>query len=211
MTGPRGPAAVLSEPQIRALLSTFGRRAPTAIRNRALVLLAWRTGLRADELLRLELRDLELDGRSPTLFVRRGKGGKQRTVGIHQEAQQALERWLEVRRREGLAHHRTVFCTLAGKPLHDTYVRTMIARHGRRAGLERVHPHAFRATLAVELHQEGKPLAAIRDVLGHSNIATTDAYLKRVFPQAAIDAVIDRRLKAFTGQLADETRAAREA
>lgn len=57
----------------------------------------------------------------------------------------------------------------------------------------RVHPHAFRATLAVEMCVEGVPLPAIRDVLGHTNLSVTDAYLRRVFPQQAIDAVRSRR------------------
>jgi site-specific recombinase XerD len=56
----------------------------------------------------------------------------------------------------------------------------------------RVHPHALRATLAVEMCAEGVPLPAIRDVLGHTNLSVTDAYLRRVFPQQAIDAVRNR-------------------
>lgn len=196
-----GPAAVLSEREIRLLLSTFSRRSPTAVRNRALVLLLWRSGLRVGEAIELERRDVRLvEFAAPAdalLVVRKGKGGRSRTVGVHQEAQAALEAWLSWRNRLGLAHHRALFCTLSsharGARLGSGYVREMLARHARRAGLEaRVHPHAFRATLAVELAREGKPVAAIRDVLGHSNIATTDAYLRRVFPADAIDAVRDR-------------------
>ena len=56
-----------------------------------------------------------------------------------------------------------------------------------------MHPHAFRATLAVEMCLEGVPLPAIRDVLGHANLSVTDAYLRRVFPAHAIDAVRNRR------------------
>lgn len=193
---PRGPAAVLTEDEIRAFLATFSRRSPTAVRNRALIMLLWRAGLRISEASALETRDLTLNARRPTVRVRHGKGGQYRTVGLQEEAVGAIELWLAERRRLGLAHYPIVFCTLSsnrrGGRFGGSYVRAMITRKAQQAGLGRVHPHAFRATLAVEMHREGKPLAAIRDVLGHSNIATTDAYLRRVFPEDAIDAVIDR-------------------
>jgi site-specific recombinase XerD len=192
-----GPANVLQEAEIRALLAAFPRRGLTATRNRALVLLLWRAGLRIAEAVHLEVRDLALDGPEPNLTVRNGKGGKQRVVGIHQEAVQALEHWLKVRAELGLARYKTIFCTLSsnhrGEPVDPGYVRQMLKRKAAQAGLgTRVHPHAFRATLAVELAREGVPLPAIREVLGHANVSTTDSYLRRVFPQDAIDAVINR-------------------
>ncbi|MGA2929762.1 MAG: hypothetical protein ABSG43_28005 [Solirubrobacteraceae bacterium] len=64
----------------------------------------------------------------------------------------------------------------------------------------------FRATLAVEMCVEGVPLPAIRDVLGRTNLSVTDAYLRRVFPPHAIDAVRDRR-PAPQQTAADELRA----
>lgn len=198
----RGPAAVLTEPEIRALLGTFSRGAVASIRDRALILLLWRAGLRIGEALALEPRDLELAGERPTLRVRDGKGGNQRTVGVHQEAAGALERWLAVRADLGLARRRYVFLTISkpnpGRKVDPEQIRRMLKTRAARAGLEgrRVHPHAFRATLAVELAGEGVPLPAIRDVLGHKNIANTDAYLRRVFPEQAIDAVISRATPA---------------
>lgn len=192
-----GPAAVLTEPDIRAILATFSRRAPTGIRNRALVLTLWRTGLRISEALDLERGDLALDGGTPTLTVRRGKGGRSRVVGVHQEAAAALEHWHAARARAGAGRARPVFCCIdrrmRGQPMQRTYVAQMLTRKAQQAGVTaRVHPHAFRATLAVELAREGVPLPAIRDVLGHSNVAHTDAYLRRVFPADAIAAVVDR-------------------
>ena len=190
-----GPAEVLEEDEIRRLLSTFSR-APSSVRDRALVMLLWRTGLRISEALALELRDVDLDGPAPKLRVRDGKGGNQRTLAIHQEAVAQLERWLAIREKLGLRRRRLVFVTIsapdAGGPMGTAAVREMLRRRAQKAGLGRVHPHAFRATLAVELMQEGKSMTAIRDVLGHSNIAQTDAYLRRVHPQDAIDALLNR-------------------
>jgi integrase/recombinase XerD len=192
-----GSANVLTEDEVRAILATFSRRTPCAIRNRALVLFLWRTGLRVSEALAVETRDLQLDGDSPRVNVRNAKFGKQRVVGIHQEAIDALERWLDQRQRLGFGRLKPIWITISsdhhGKPLAPSYVREMLSKKGAQAGVTgRVHPHAFRATLAVELAREGVPLPAIRDVLGHANIACTDAYLRRVFPEDAISAVIHR-------------------
>jgi type 1 fimbriae regulatory protein FimB/type 1 fimbriae regulatory protein FimE len=108
-------------------------------------------------------------------------------VGAHAELVSALRDWLQLR-----PDSRWVFCTLSGRRLDPGYVRAMLSRKGELVGVARVHPHAFRATLAVELVREGKSLPAVRDVLGHSNLAHTDAYLRRVFPQLAIGALVDR-------------------
>ena len=187
-----GSANVLSEVEVRAVLDacsikTRARRYATGERNYALVMCLWRSGLRCAEALDLELRDLRLDAQPATLLVRSGKGDRPRRVGVHAELAAALADWFALR-----PESRWVFCTLAGGKLDAGYVRAMLARKGRRCGVSRVHPHAFRATLAVELVLAGTSLPAIRDVLGHSNLAVTDAYLRRVFPELAINALINR-------------------
>lgn len=89
---PFGPAEVLEEPDIRRLLAGCSQRAPTGVRNRALILTLWRAGLRIDEALTLAPRDVKLDDEQPVIRVRRAKGDKQRTVGLHAEARDALAR-----------------------------------------------------------------------------------------------------------------------
>jgi integrase len=187
-----GPAEVLTVQEVRAVLDACSKKArarryPTAERNYALVMLLWRTGLRCAEALDLESSDLRLRQAPATVRVRDGKGGVQRTVGVHPELVLALEDWLRLR-----PAGRWVFCTLQGARLSERYVRAMVARKGARAGLARCHPHAFRATLAVELAAEGVPMPVIRDVLGHSSVAVTDAYLRRVSPALAIAATAGR-------------------
>ncbi|MGO9957159.1 MAG: tyrosine-type recombinase/integrase [Solirubrobacteraceae bacterium] len=120
---PFGPAEVLEEQDIRALLDGCSRRAPTGVRNRALILTLWRAGLRIDEALTLGPQDVKLEDHEPVIRVRRAKGDKQRTVGLHAEAQDALRRWLEVRRACGCDERRParaprrLFCTLDGAQL----------------------------------------------------------------------------------------------
>jgi site-specific recombinase XerD len=91
-----------------------------------------------------------------------------------------VARWMDVRARLG---HRggPLFCTLAGGPLSDSYVRTMLRRIGARAGIEkRVHPHGLRHTHAVDMAYEGVPMPTIQQQLGHDRLSTTDTYLRGI-------------------------------
>ena len=81
-----------------------------------------------------------------------------------------------------------VFCTLGGRPLTTAYVRAMLPRLARRAGIEkRVHAHGMRHSFASGLAQEGVPMNVIQAALGHSSLATTSRYLAHVAPQQVID------------------------
>ena len=190
-----GPAAVLSHAEVESLLCAIlppdrRRDSSTAVRNHALVTLLYRTGLRCGEALQLTLGDLRLEHERPTLRVKSGKTEEAtRTVGLSQDLLISLERWLRIRRRLPGKH---AFCTLKGERLDSGYVREMLARKGKQAGIERCHPHALRATLAVELVLEGQSLPVVRDVLGHRSLVSTDYYLRRVFPDKAVDALVAR-------------------
>ena len=190
--GRRFPAEPLDRAEVEAILDAPSRRAPTGGRNRALLALLHRTGLRIGEALDLEVGDYDRGRGSVT--VRRGKGGKPRVAGgIDDRARAELECWLAAR-PPGARH---LFCTLAGGRLGEGYARAMVKRAARRAGVERrVHPHAFRHTLARELVEEGFDLALIRDQLGHASIATTDHYVAAVAPSRRLEALRSRRRAA---------------
>ncbi len=89
-------------------------RAPTGIRNRALVVLGWRAGLRCEEALALYPKDVDLADSS--IRVPRGKGSKSRTVGLDPAACAIVQRWLQKRAALGLKNRRPLFCTLNGQP-----------------------------------------------------------------------------------------------
>jgi len=194
--GKRYPPEILTADEVRALMRGCSGRALTGVRNRALIAVLYRGGLRLDEALALMPRDV--DAQRGTLNVRHGKGDKHRTVGMDPEAFAVLERWLDVRQRRGIAGpRRPVFCTLASDQLDDSYVRRLLHRLAARAGIEkRVHPHGLRHTHAAELAREGVPADEIRDQLGHESLATTDRYLRHVAPQRRID-----RMKARAWEL----------
>jgi integrase/recombinase XerC len=127
------------------------------------------------------------------LTVRRGKGGKRRTVGLDAGTVALLEAWLARRQKLGIKRSARVLCTLQGLPLHDSYVRHAFRRLARKAEIsKRVHPHGLRHAFTVELAKEGANIAVIRDVLGHSNISTTNTYLTRLSGGESLAFVRDR-------------------
>jgi integrase/recombinase XerD len=180
------PAEPLNGAEIRRLLAAVDTSTPVGVRNHALVVLMWRSGLRCAEALALRPSDIDFD--AGTLRVLRGKGRKARTVGLDDTALAVLSVWLE---------HRPygpgpLFCVLtgasAGGPMHPRYVRALMRRLGVQAGIEhRVHAHGLRHTHATELSREGWPVALISRQLGHSNVGTTDTYLSGLYPREVID------------------------
>lgn len=190
--GSRLDADLLTNEEIELLMRQCSRRAPTGVRNRALIAVCWRCGLRIGEALALAVKDL--DPGSGTLVVQRGKGGKRRVVGVDAGTIALVGRWLELRRELGLpAGGAPLFCSLAGKPLDLSYVRHLLPRLARKAGIERrVHAHGLRHAFAVDLVRAGVPLYVVRDALGHSSVATTQVYLSRVGAHEAVDAMRHR-------------------
>ncbi|MDQ6817647.1 MAG: tyrosine-type recombinase/integrase [Actinomycetota bacterium] len=188
----RRPPEVLSEPEAIALIKACSSRAPTGIRNRALIVVLWRSGLRISEALQLELRDVDLE--AGTIRVRHGKGDKSRTVGIDEQTAALLARWIDRRRALSPGARSSVFCTLQGGRIDSSYIRRLLPRLARKAGIERrVHAHGLRHTYAAELAREKTPINVIRDALGHTSLAVTDRYLRDVAPIHVIETMRARR------------------
>ena len=186
------PPEPLTEAEVGALMLQCSRRAPTGIRNRALLALMYRSGLRLGEALALKPKDI--DRKAGTIRVLHGKGDRARTVGVDAGALETLERWLDVRKANGINGRAPVFCTLQGKELRPEYVRNFLKRMAEKAGIEkRVHPHGLRHSHAAQLAQEGVPMNVIQAQLGHSNLATTSRYLAHVSPTAVIEAMQARK------------------
>ena len=189
--GKKYPPEPLTTEEIGALLAACSERAPTGIRNRALIVMLYRAGLRINEALALKPKDL--DAKAGTLRVLHGKGNRSRLVGVDAGALSVLQLWLEKRRSEGLTARQSVFCTLKGEPMKDAYVRSLLPRLAKKAGIEkRVHAHGLRHTHAFELAEENTPVHLIQAQLGHSSLATTDKYIRHLNPTAVVDAVKSR-------------------
>jgi len=186
--GRRFPAELLSSEEVRALLRACSSRAPTGIRNRALIAVLYRGGLRISEALALHTKDV--DQAAGTVTVLHGKGDQRRTVGMDPAAFGLLERWLDKRRTLGLSGRRPIFCTLEGRAIDSSYVRRLLPRLAARAGVEkRVHAHGLRHAHAAELAAEGLPVNVVQQQLGHGSLATTDRYLRHIAPRERVEAM----------------------
>ena len=145
--GQRYPGAPLTPGEVTALIGACSPRAPAGIRNRALLTLLYRSGLRISEALALRPSDIDLARHRIRLLGT--KSGQPQTRGFHPSADDTLARWLDARKALGLSGRARLFCTLAGGPVSDNYVRGLLRRLAARAGItKRVHPHGLRHTFA---------------------------------------------------------------
>lgn len=173
---------VLTRAEINALTSACSRRAPTGLRNRALINLLYRTGLRVSEALALTPAHIDMDtgrGVVPT------PGGGERSFVVVNGTLAMLEQWWEARERLAVErgwNPRTapLFCTLTGTELSARYVQAMLQRLADKAGVDKhVHPQALRDAYAADLLRDGAGAQEIQAALGHQNSRSTDRYLQR--------------------------------
>jgi integrase/recombinase XerD len=182
------PAEILTPDEVRGLLRACSTRAPSGVRNRALITLLYRGGLRLGEALALMPKDL--DPQQGTITVLHGKGDRRRTVGLDPEAMALVLRWADRRKSLGVDGRHRLLCTLEGRPLKPSYVRTLLPRLAAKAGIsKRCHPHGLRHTMAYELMMEGIPVPIIMRQLGHASLATTQRYLDHIAPRDLIEAM----------------------
>lgn len=177
----------LTPDEVAAILGRCSRRAPTGIRNKALLMLLYRSGLRITEALTLKPKDVDM--KTHAIRVHHGKGDKATVRGFHPSADDALNRWLDTRKGLGFRSG-PLFCTLDGTQVSDRYVRDMLKRYAAAAGVvKRVHPHGLRHTYANELRLAGADVVTISKLLGHSSVAVTARYLDHLTNGQAIEAL----------------------
>ena len=185
--GKKYPAEPLTPAEVASIIGECSAKASTGIRNRALLTLLYRSGLRISELLALRPADINFDKHSIRLLDT--KVGQPQTRGFHQSADDALMRWIDKRKTLGFRNG-PLFCTLDGTPLSDDYVRVLLRRLAVKAGIEkRVHPHGLRHTFAVELDAQGVSISVISKLLGHHSVPTTAKYLDHLTNGQAVDAL----------------------
>lgn len=190
--GRKFPPQPLTKDEVLALMDVCSRRAPTGIRDRALICLLWRGQLRISEA--LDLKPADLDAESCTIRILHGKGDKSRVAVIDRQTVEVLNHWLAVRGNLGINGHAPIFCTLKGGPMSTAHVRSsMLPRRGRKAGItKRVHAHGLRHSGASDLAGEGVPLIEIMAQLGHQRISTTSTYIHNINPTARIERLRER-------------------
>ena len=172
------------------MLASSGR-APTGLRNRALVAVMYRSGLRPGEALGLMPDDVDLSAR--TVIVPPRKGGRPRVTGIDATTRRLVSAWIARRGERGIGVDRPLFCTLAGEPLKAAYVRELLPRLAKRADIrKRVHPLALRYANAAELAEEGVPASMIDRHLGVAPIGGARRYRRPVSDDDVVTVVSAR-------------------
>lgn len=191
--GRRFPAEPLAEWEVQRLLAACSSRGHAGVRDRALIVILWRGGMRIAEALALYPKDVDLD--QGTITILEGKGRRRRVIGIDPDACAVIERWMRRRRELGFGGAQPIFCVFskngrAGKAVYASVVREKLKRLAARAGIDkRVHPHGLRHTHAFELANEAVPVHLIQRQLGHSSLATTERYVSHLAPRQVIDAM----------------------
>jgi integrase/recombinase XerD len=183
--GRRYPPEPLTPNEVQGVLAQCPPT-PAGARDRALIVIMWRCGLRIAEALALRLADVDHDRRE--VRVLHGKGDKFRVVGIGPAALAVLDRWLESRHGAMPAFPAApIFTTMAGGPMTANHARVMLKRRAAAAGIgKRVSCHSLRHSHALELADRGVPVHRIQRQLGHSSLATTDVYLRHIAPADVI-------------------------
>lgn len=172
---------VLRAEELELLLERIPGTGPLELRDRALLELAYAAGLRAEELVSLDMGSVSFD--EETVRVQ-GKGGRVRVLPVGEHAIAALARYLE-RARPALAgdDQRALFVSKSGRRLSTSDVRRRLGKWVRAAvalapGLAGTHPHALRHSFATHLLEGGADLRSIQELLGHANISTTQVYTR---------------------------------
>lgn len=176
----------LTDGEREALLAIPSRRYPTGFRNLVMMRLMLNVGLRCAEVLALKIKDVDLN--TGKLMVRAGKGEKDRSLWLEETDLEMLQQW----RERMPVKSQLYFTTLKGDPVDSRYVRAMVKRYGKKAGIQKdIHPHSLRHTFACDLYRDTKDLEKVRRALGHSRISTTGIYLH------AVDEELEAALKNF--------------
>jgi integrase/recombinase XerC/integrase/recombinase XerD len=180
---------VLRDHEVTALLDRIPAAGALDQRDRALFELAYASGLRAEELVDLNVDSLDFDAESVRI---EGKGGKTRVVPVGEYALAALAVYLERARpalrvavgaSAGERSQEPLFLSKSGRRLGTSDVRRRLRTWARAAqtqapGLAQAHPHALRHSFATHLLDGGADLRSIQELLGHSTISTTQVYTR---------------------------------
>lgn len=168
----------LTEEELDVLLARPNLGCPTGLRNRVILQVLWRCGLRASEVCGLNLRDVDFRAGEVRIRAEIAKGGREAVVYLDPSTQEWLERW-KLERRKHAAGSPYLFTTLRGGRLHRHYIWEMVSRYARRAGIEDpVWPHRLRHTYATTLLAEGFNIAEVQRLMRHARLETTAIYLE---------------------------------
>jgi site-specific recombinase XerD len=174
---------VMKPAEAAGVLDAIPSSSPLELRDRAMFEVAYGSGLRAEELVNLDLTDLDPDAEELRVT---GKGSKTRIVPAGEPAWHAIHRYLDRARpklarntNDGRRAEPALFLSKSGRRLSTADVRRRLRVSTRRAGTAPgVTPHTLRHSFATHLLEGGADLRAIQELLGHASISTTQTYTR---------------------------------
>lgn len=177
----------LNQSEIETLLLQPDVSTEIGLRDRAILELMYASGLRVSEAVNVKLSDLDLD---LGILTTTGKGSKTRRVPIGSSAVEWLKSYLAVRRKKENIDVQNLFVTPLGRPINRQIIYNFIREYAEKCGLEGVSPHTLRHSFATHLIQNRADIRSVQQMLGHSDISTTqiythitDAHLKKSYDQ----------------------------
>lgn len=147
------------------------RMACKSTRDRALVEFLYSTGCRVSEVANLNISDVRFNDSEVRVF---GKGSKERTVYLTDVAIMYLKEYLSGKKHQTIS----LFAGKGSERLKKNGIEALLKRLGKAAGVENVHPHRFRRTLASDLLARGMTIQDVAAILGHEDLKTTQVYCK---------------------------------
>ncbi|MBF0570055.1 MAG: site-specific tyrosine recombinase XerD, partial [Candidatus Omnitrophica bacterium] len=167
---------VLTQAEVESMIKVAQGRDWQSVRDQAILELFYASGLRVSELVDLRLESINFDGG----FVRCiGKGSKERLIPVGGKAREAVMRYLTGARLKILKGRKVdaLFVSRLGKKLSRQSVWKVIKFYARKAGIKKtIKPHTLRHTFATHLLEHGADLRSVQEMLGHSDISTTQIY-----------------------------------
>lgn len=144
------------------------------IRNRAMLEMMYACGLRVSEVVSLRIDDIDLNDQIIRVL---GKGNKERVIPFYDEAKKCLLLYLNIRKKYCTEKEKICFLNMRGKPLTTRGVQYVLDKVVMKSHLLlKVHPHMFRHSFATHLLDNGADLRIVQELLGHSNLSTTQIY-----------------------------------
>jgi site-specific recombinase XerD len=165
---------ILSVAEIERLLAELNQRTFLGARMYAMVAVLYDSGLRAGELVQLDIGDVDWSGYQLRVM---GKGKKERLVPFSPVTQRALRKYLTLREPYALDGQEALFISARGARLTRDAVSHAVKHLGQRAGIPRLHPHLLRHSAAVAAIMNGANQFELKRILGHAQLATTDGYM----------------------------------
>ncbi|WP_281647755.1 tyrosine recombinase XerC [Parendozoicomonas sp. Alg238-R29] len=173
---------VLDTDQVSSMLDVTSD-SPLTMRDHAILELFYSAGVRLSELVGLDLVDIDLSSGQAIVL---GKGNKERVTHIGSKAEVALRKWLKVRGNLAKESETALFVSRNGSRISRRQVQVRIKAWGKQHGLDTpLHPHMLRHSFASHILESSGELRAVQELLGHSDISTTQVYTHLDFQHLA--------------------------